>query len=93
MGKPSKDWFEYSIIYKDRTCAREMCIKWINKGKWPKLEGINMRILQINSEKNVLEVDQCIDIILSDFQVLKHLQINNLKGSKLDLALRNKEVK
>ena len=69
-----------------------MCIKWINKGKWPKLERINLRIFQINSENNGLEVDQCIDIILGDFKVLKSFDMNNIEGSKLDLALRNKFV-
>ncbi len=70
-----------------------MCLKWITKGKWPKLDHIWMRIFQINSEYNGLEVDQCIDIILGDFQVLTDFSINNFEGSKLDLALRNKFVK
>jgi hypothetical protein len=70
-----------------------MCAKWITKGKWPKLEQIFMGIFQINSENNGLEVDQCIDIILSDFQVLEDFSINNLKGSKLDLALRKKKAR
>jgi hypothetical protein len=70
-----------------------MCLKWITKGKWQKLEEISMGIFQINSGNNGLEVNQCIDIILGDFQVLIHLYIDNLKGSKLDLALRNKFVK
>jgi hypothetical protein len=70
-----------------------MCTKWITKGKWPNLEKIYLRIFQINSGNKGLEVDQCIDIILGDFQVLKNFYINNLKGSKLDLALTNKFVK
>ena len=67
VGKPSKDWFGYLIIDKDHTRHREMCTKWITKGKWPKLEEINLRIFQINSVNKGLEVDQCIDIILGDF--------------------------
>jgi hypothetical protein len=51
------------------------------------------RFIQINSVKIGIEVDQCIDMILGDFQVLKYFYINNLKGSKLDLVLRNKFVK
>ena len=43
-------YFEYLIIDKGDTFIREMCIKWITKGKWPKLEEIWMRIFQINSE-------------------------------------------
>ncbi len=70
-----------------------MCIKWITKGKWQKLKRIFMGIFQINSENNGLEVDQCIDIILGDFQVFEQFFINNLKGSKLDLALRNKKAR
>ncbi len=93
MGKPSNYWFVYSIIDKDRTRVREMSTQWITKGKWQKLEGIYLGIFQINSELNDLEVDQCIAIILGDFQVLKYLSINNLKGSKLDLALRNKKAR
>ena len=69
-----------------------MCIKWITKGKWPKLKRIWVRIFQINSGQNGLEVDQCIDIILGDFKVLKYFYINNIEGSKLELALRNKFV-
>ncbi len=48
-----------------------MCLKWITKGKWMKLEEIWMGIFQINSGNKGLEVDQYIDIILGDFQVLK----------------------
>ncbi len=51
MGKPSKDWFGYLIIDKDGTRVREMCTKWIIKGKWPKLEEIFLRIFQINLDK------------------------------------------
>jgi hypothetical protein len=91
VGKPSKDWFEYLIIDKGGTRSREMCAKWITKGKWPKLEGIIFHILQINLDIKGLEVDQFIDIILGDFQVLKQFDINNYKGSKLDFALRNKK--
>jgi hypothetical protein len=69
-----------------------MCIKWISKGKWPKLEGICLRIFQINSGNNGLEVNQCIDIILSDFQVFEYFSIDDIEGI-LDLALRNKFVK
>ncbi len=69
-----------------------MCTKWITKGKWPKLERIFLRISKINSVDTVLKVDQCIDIILSDFQVLKSFTINNFKGSKLELALWDKLV-
>jgi hypothetical protein len=71
VGKPSKDCFEYLMINKANTRVREMCLKWINKGKWPKLERIYLGIFQINSGYNGLEVDQSIDIILGDFQVLK----------------------
>ncbi len=71
MEKPTKYFFEYSIIDKDGSRVREMCTKWITKGKWPKFEGIFMGIFQINSVNFGLEVDQCIDIILGDFQVLK----------------------
>ncbi len=78
------DWFGYLIIDKDDTRVREMCLKWINKGKWPKMEYIKMGIFQINSDYNGFEVDQCIEIILGDFQVLKYFYINNLEGSKLD---------
>ena len=92
MGKPSRDSFEYSIIDKDYTRVREMSTKWITKGKWPKLERIFMRIFKINSENNGFEVDQCIDIILGDFQVLKSFDVKNIEGSKLDLVLRNKFV-
>jgi hypothetical protein len=70
-----------------------MCTRWITKGKWPKLKEINMGILKKNSEYNGLKADQFIDIILSDFQVLKYFIINNSKGRKLDKALRNKFVK
>ncbi len=59
------------MIDKDRARVREMCIKWITKGKLPKMEEIYLGIFQINSVNNGLEVDQCIDIILGDFQVLK----------------------
>ncbi len=65
------DSFGYLMIEKDGSRVREMCTKWITKGKWPKLEGIYWRIFQINSVNNGLEVDQCIDIILGDFQVSK----------------------
>jgi len=78
------DWIEYLIIDEGETRVREMCTKWITKGKWPKLEGIWMGIFQINSGNNGFEVDQCIEIILGDFQVLKYFYINNLEGSKLD---------
>ncbi len=87
------DWFEYLIIDKGETRVREMCIKWINKGKWPKMEAIWMGIFQINSDYIDFEVDQCIDIILGDFQVLKYFSMDNLWRSKPDLALRNKFVK
>ena len=70
-----------------------MCSKWITKGNWPKLEGIWLGIFQINSECTGLEADQCIDIILSDFQVLKYFYFGNSKGNRLDLALRNKHDK
>ena len=70
-----------------------MCSKWITKGNWPKLKKIWLGIFQINSGNKGLEADQFIDIILSDFQVLIYLWINNIKGSKLDLALRNKHEK
>ncbi len=70
-----------------------MCTKWITKGKWPKLEGISMGIFQNYSEFNGLEVDQCIDIILGDFEVSKYFSIDDIKGSKLDLALRNKKAR
>jgi hypothetical protein len=92
VGKPSIDFFEYSMIDKDCTRVREMCTKWITKGKWQKLEIIYLGIFQINSGNKDLEADQCIDIILSDFQVLKYFSIYNLEGSKLDLALRNKKA-
>jgi len=52
-----------------------------------------MGIFQINSEYNGLKVDQCIDIILGNFQVLKYFGIDSIKGSKLDLALRNKKAR
>ncbi len=71
MGKPSNYWIEYLIIDEGQTRVREMCTKWITKGQWPKMEAINLRIFQINLENIGPEVDQCIDIILSDFQVLK----------------------
>jgi hypothetical protein len=87
------DWFGYLIIDKDDTYIREMCLKWITKGKWPKLEGIYLGMFQINSEYNGLEVDQCIDIIFGDFQVLTYFYMDYIEGSKLDLALRNKFVK
>ncbi len=93
MGKPYRNLFEYLIIDKDVTHVREMCIKWITKGKWLKLERIFMSIFQINSGNNDLEVDQCIDIIFGDFQVLKYFSIDDMWGSKLDLALRNKKAK
>ena len=48
VGKPSIDFFEYSIIDKGDTCVREMCTKWFTKGKWPKLERIWMGIFQFN---------------------------------------------
>ncbi len=51
MGKPSNDWFGYLIIDKGGTRVREMCTKWITKGKWPKLERIWMGIFQINLDK------------------------------------------
>ncbi len=72
VGKPSINKFEYLIIDKGWTRVREMCTKWIIKGKWPKLEQIGMSIIQINSGNKDLKADQCIDIILSDFQVLKY---------------------
>ena len=50
VGKPSNYWFGYSIIDKDWTRVREMCIKWITKGKLPKMEEIYLGIFQINSE-------------------------------------------
>ncbi len=50
VGKTSKDFFEYSIIDKGDTRVREMCTKWITKGKWPKLEQIWLSIFQINSD-------------------------------------------
>ena len=87
------DCFEYLIIDKGETRVREMCTKWITKGQWQKLEGIWMRIFQINLENIGPEVYQCIDIILGDFQVLKYFYMDNLEGIKLDLALRNKFVK
>ena len=93
VGKASFDWFGYAIIDKEDSRVREMCTKWITKGNWPKFEEIQLRIFQINSEYTGLEADQCIDIILSDFQVLKYFFINNLKGSKLDLALKNKKMR
>jgi hypothetical protein len=68
-----------------------MCIKWINKGNWPKMEGINAGIFIINSVKTGLEVDQCIDIILSDFKFLNYFNISIFGASKLNLALRNKK--
>ncbi len=80
------------MIDKDRTRVREMCAKWIIRGKWPKLERIWMRIFQINSVKIGIAVDQCIDIILGDFQVLKQFDVNNIEGSILDLALRNNKA-
>ena len=86
------DLFEYLMIDKDHTRVRQMCTKWITKGKWPSLEEILMGIFQINSGNIGIEVDQCIDIILGDFQVLQYFLIDNLKGSKLDLALRNKSL-
>ncbi len=49
--------------------------------------------LKINSGTIGIEVDQCIDIILGDFQVLKYFSTDDIEGSKLDLALRNKFVK
>ncbi len=67
VGKPSKDWFAYLIIDKVETRVREMCTKWITKGRWPKLVAISMGIFQINSGNKGLEVDQSIDIILGDF--------------------------
>ncbi len=70
-----------------------MCLKWITKGRWPKLKEIYLGIFKINSGNNGLEVDQCIDIILGDFQVLKYFFINNIEGSKLDLALRNQKAR
>ncbi len=63
------------MIDKVGTRVREMCTKWITKGKWPKLEEIFMGIFQINSGNNGLEADQCIDIILGDFQALKYFYI------------------
>ncbi len=70
VGKPSMDWFAYLIIDKDHSRVREMCLKWINKGKWPKLERINLRLFKINSVNWGLEDDQFIDIILGEFQAL-----------------------
>jgi hypothetical protein len=43
------------MIDKDGTRVREMCTKWINKGKWPKLEGIWMGIFQIIQKKKALK--------------------------------------
>ena len=93
MAKPSNYWFGYLIIDKDGTRVREMCIRWITKGKWAKLKGIYLGIFQINSGNNGLEVDQCTYIILSDFQVFKQIRISKIEGSKLDLALRNKKAR
>ena len=90
VGKPSKDLFEYLIIDKDKTRVREMCTKWITKGKWQILREIGMGIFQINSGNKGLEFDQCIDIFLSDFKVLKYFFY--LEESKLDVAVRNKFV-
>ncbi len=83
VGKPSIHFFEYLINDKDYTFVREMCIKWINKGNWPKLEIIQIGTLRINLVNKCLEGDQCIDIILSEFQVLTFFFINNLDGSQL----------
>jgi hypothetical protein len=47
----------------------------------------------IYSGNKGLEVDQCIDIILGDFQAFEYFSMDNLKGSKLDLALRNKKAR
>jgi hypothetical protein len=52
-----------------------------------------MGIFQIYSVNYGLEFDQSIDIILSDFQVLTYFYMDNLKGSKLYLALRNKKAR
>jgi hypothetical protein len=81
------------MIDKERTHVREMCTKWINKGKWAKLKEIFMGIFQINSANEGLQADQCIDIILGDFQVLEYFSIDDIEGSKLDLALRNKKAR
>ncbi len=70
-----------------------MCLKWITKGRWPKLEGVIWGIFKINSGNRGLEVDQCIDIILGDFQVLNFFYMDHIEGSKLDLALRNKKAR
>jgi hypothetical protein len=55
--------------------------------------GINIiGYISINSGGSKLEAYQCIDIILSDFQVLKKIYIRNISGSKLESALRNKKA-
>ncbi len=88
------DLFEYLMIDKDHTRVRQMCTKWITKGKWPKLEEIYVGTFQINQElKKGLEAHQCIDIILSDCQAFEYFYMDNIKASKLDLALRNKKVR
>jgi hypothetical protein len=61
-----------------------MCIKWITKGNWPYLKKIELQDVHDNSEITALEADQCIDIILSEFQMFKYLYINEITGSKLD---------
>jgi hypothetical protein len=61
-----------------------MCIKWITKGNWPHLKKIELQDIHANSETTALEADQCIDIILSEFQISKCLYINDIQGSKLD---------
>ncbi len=54
---------------------------------------INLHIFVINSGKVGLEADQCIDIILGDFQVLNYFYVYYEFGrSKLRLALRNKKA-
>ncbi len=46
-----------------------------------------MLIFLINSGKIGLEADQCIDIILSDFQVLNYFYVYLFGWSKLRLAI------
>jgi hypothetical protein len=52
-----------------------------------------MSIYQNKIEFAGLEVDQSIDIILSNFKVLDYLYINNIEGSKIDLDFKNKIVR
>jgi hypothetical protein len=53
MGKASKDWFGYLIIDKDDTRMMEMCAKWINKGKWPKMERIYLGKIRLTFSFNL----------------------------------------